>query len=41
MSVETKTRENANCLHEFVHKGVQNAHHLHGHMPGDTFSPGH
>ena len=42
MPLEPKTRENANCLHEFFHKrkGVQNVHHLHGHMPGDAFSTG-
>jgi len=32
-----KHMKNANCLQEFVHKKVQNVHHLHGHMPGDIF----
>jgi len=32
--------KNANCLREFVHKDVQNVHHLHGHMPEDAFCTG-
>jgi len=31
-----KHMKNANCLQEFVHKNVQNVHHLHGHMPEDA-----
>jgi len=27
------------CMSLFI-KGVQNVHHLHGHMPGDAFSAG-
>jgi len=35
-----KHMKNANCLQEFVHKNVQNVHHLDGHMPGDAFFTG-
>jgi len=29
--------KNANCVQEFIHKNVQNVHHLHEHMPWKSF----
>jgi len=40
MPLEPKTRENTFACMSLFTKGVQNVHHLHGHMPGDAFSTG-
>ena len=41
MPLEPKTHENAIVCMSLFTKGVQNVHHLHGHMPaGDVFSTG-
>jgi len=39
-AAHTNSPDGGTCLQEFVHKRCLNDHHLHGHMPEDSFSTG-